>query len=113
MKLLGMNSLSLSLYGSTALVDLDRFFSFLIHAQSVVLLGQMISPSQGRYVYIEQHKYGIYAHRHPCFGWDSKPRSQCSSGAKTIHVLGRAVTLIDVNSLHCPATNLKTLMKHL
>jgi hypothetical protein len=43
----------LSIYGSTALVDLGRFFSFLIHTQSVGLLGRGISPSQGRYLHTE------------------------------------------------------------
>jgi hypothetical protein len=41
----------LSIYGSTALVDLGRFFSFLICTQSVGLLGRGISPSQGRYLH--------------------------------------------------------------
>jgi hypothetical protein len=33
------------IYGSTSLVDLDRFFSFLIYTQSVGFLGRGISPS--------------------------------------------------------------------
>jgi hypothetical protein len=33
-------SIYLSIYGSTALVDLGCFFSFLIFTQSVVLLGR-------------------------------------------------------------------------
>jgi hypothetical protein len=41
----------LSIYGSTALVDLGRFFSFLICTQSIGLLGWRISPSQGRYLH--------------------------------------------------------------
>jgi hypothetical protein len=36
-------------------VDLGRFFSFLIYTQSVGLLGQGISPSQGRYLHIDIH----------------------------------------------------------
>jgi hypothetical protein len=43
-----------SIYGSTALVGLGRFFSFLIYTQSVGLLGRVISPSQGRYLHTEQ-----------------------------------------------------------
>jgi hypothetical protein len=35
------------LYGSTALLGLGCFFSFLIYTQSVGLLGRRISPSQG------------------------------------------------------------------
>jgi hypothetical protein len=43
----------LSVCGSTALVDLGRFFNFLIYAQSVGLLGRGISPSQDRYLHTE------------------------------------------------------------
>jgi hypothetical protein len=46
----------LSIYGSLALVDRVRLFSFLIHAQSVGLFGRGISPSQGRFLQIEQYK---------------------------------------------------------
>jgi hypothetical protein len=38
-------SIYLSIYGSTALVDLGRFFSFLIYTKSVRLLGRGISLS--------------------------------------------------------------------
>jgi hypothetical protein len=37
----------LSIYGSTALVDLGGFFNFLIYMQSVRFLGRRISLSQG------------------------------------------------------------------
>jgi hypothetical protein len=40
-------------YGYTALVDIDRFFSFLIYIQSVGLIGRGISPPQGRYLHTE------------------------------------------------------------
>jgi hypothetical protein len=39
------NNKYLSIYGSTALMDLGRFFSFLILSQSVGLLGRGISLS--------------------------------------------------------------------
>jgi hypothetical protein len=39
---------AMTIYVSTALVDLGRFFSFLIYTQSVGLLGRGISPSRGR-----------------------------------------------------------------
>jgi hypothetical protein len=71
-----------STYGSTALVDLGRFFSFLIYTLSVGLLGRRISPSQGRYLHTEQHNHRINAHRHPCLEWDSIPRPQCSRGRR-------------------------------
>jgi hypothetical protein len=41
--------------GSTAIVDLGRRFSFLIHIQSVGLLGRGISPSQGHYLHTDIH----------------------------------------------------------
>jgi hypothetical protein len=71
---------NLSIYGSTALVGLGPFFSFLIYTQSVGLLGRRISPSQGRYLRTDWHKQRINAHRHPWLEWNSNPRSQFSSG---------------------------------
>jgi hypothetical protein len=44
------------IYGSTALVDLGHFFSFLIYTQSVGHLGRGISPLQGHYLHTGQHK---------------------------------------------------------
>jgi hypothetical protein len=41
------------MHGSTALVDLGRFFTFLIYTQWVGLLGRGISLSQGRYQHTE------------------------------------------------------------
>jgi hypothetical protein len=38
-------AIMLSIYGSTALVDLGRYFSLLSYTQSVGLLGWAISPS--------------------------------------------------------------------
>jgi hypothetical protein len=54
------------------------FFSFVIFfTQTVGLLGQVISPSQGRYLHIGQYNKRTY--RHPRFEWDSKPRYQRSN----------------------------------
>jgi hypothetical protein len=69
-----------SLCGSTILEDLGRFFSFLIYTKSAGLLWRWISPSQGRYLHIEQHKHRMNAHRHPCLKWHSKSKSQWSKG---------------------------------
>jgi hypothetical protein len=44
------------------LLDLGRFISFLIHIQTVGLLGRGISPSQGCYLHTGQHKHKINAH---------------------------------------------------
>jgi hypothetical protein len=57
-------------------------FSFLILGQSVGLFWRGISPSQSRYLHSEQHKHRINSDTHPCFEWDSNPRSQCSSGRR-------------------------------
>jgi hypothetical protein len=69
----------LSIYDSTALVDLGYFFSFSIYTQTVGLLGRLISPSQGRYLHTGQQKPRSNAHRHRCLVWDSNPWSECSS----------------------------------
>jgi hypothetical protein len=53
-------------------------FSFLILRQSVGLLERGISLSQGRYLY----KHSTNTDKHPCLEWDSKPRSQRSSGRR-------------------------------
>jgi hypothetical protein len=75
-------ALTLSIYGSIALVDLGRFFSFLTYTQSIGLLWRGISPSQSRYIHTEQHKHRINAHGQPRLEWDSNPRSQCSIGRR-------------------------------
>jgi hypothetical protein len=43
----------LSIYGSTALVDLGRFFSLLIYTQTAEILGWGISPPQGHYLHTD------------------------------------------------------------
>jgi hypothetical protein len=48
---------------------------FLIYTQSVGLLGQGISPLQGRYLCTEGHKHRINAYRYLCLELDSNPRS--------------------------------------
>jgi hypothetical protein len=80
-------SIYLSIYGSTALVDLGSFFSFLIYTQSVGLLGRGISPSQGRYLHKKKHQHRINAHRHPCIEWESNPRAPAFERGKTVHAL--------------------------
>jgi hypothetical protein len=47
-----------------------------------------------------QHKHKINAHRHPCLKWDSNPRSQCLSGRRQVHGLGRPAIVIGT-SLFC------------
>jgi hypothetical protein len=84
----------LFIYGCTVLVDLGRFFSFLIYTQSVGLLGRGISPSQGNYLHREQHKHRINAHRHtpmPRVGFE--PTILVFERAKTVHALARAATV--------------------
>jgi hypothetical protein len=74
--------LSVCLWLYSPLLDLGRFFSFLIYTQSVGLLGRGISQPSGHYLHTGQHRHGINAHRHPRLEWDSNPRSQCSSRRK-------------------------------
>jgi hypothetical protein len=79
-------SLFLSIYVwlYSPLLNLGRFFSFLIYTQSVGLLERGISPSQGRYLHTGQHKQRINAH----------------TGQTGIHALDRAATVIGKNFLH-------------
>jgi hypothetical protein len=81
-----------------ALVDLGRFFSFLIYTQSVGLLGREMSQSQGRYLHTEQNKHRINAQT--CM-----PRVEFEltipafEREKTVHAFDRAATVIDSNCI--------------
>jgi hypothetical protein len=86
-------SSEICLFGFIALVDLGRFFSFLIYTQSIGLLGRGISPSQGRYLHTEQHNLGINADKHPCLEWDS-----VFERAKTVHAFDSAANVIRCSS---------------
>jgi hypothetical protein len=83
-----------SIYGSTPFVGPWPLFQFLdLFTQSVALLGRGISPSQGRYLHIGQHKQNKriqtsipqvgFEHTIPVFKW-----------TKTVHALDRAATVI-------------------
>jgi hypothetical protein len=81
-------SIYVSIYGSKALVDLGRFFSFR-------LLGQGISPLQGRYLHAEQHKQNKRTHTSmPRVGFE--PTIPVFERAKTVHALDRAVTVTGI-----------------
>jgi hypothetical protein len=85
----------LSIYGSTALCwALATFSVFWPSTQSLGLLGRVISPSQGRYLHIGQHKHRINAQRHPCF----KPRGQWSAmnGRQTYIISIIVITVISL-----------------
>jgi hypothetical protein len=71
--------LSIYLWLYSSLLYLSRLFSLLILYTLDRTPWTGISLSEGRYLHTEQHKYRINAHRHPCFVWDSNPRSQRSS----------------------------------
>jgi hypothetical protein len=86
--------LSLSLYGSTALLNLCRFFSFLIVYTVDRATVRGISPSQSRYLHTEQHKQNKHTqYRHSWLEWDSNPDLSVRE-AKTVHTLESAVTVI-------------------
>jgi hypothetical protein len=76
------------------LLDPGLFFSFgNIFTQTAILLGRVISPSQGRYLHIGQHKHktNTYTDIHALSGiriHDPSVR------AKTIHALHRGATVI-------------------
>jgi hypothetical protein len=53
-----------------------------LHTQSVGIIGRGISPSQGLYLHIGQHKHRINTYNHPGLEWDSNPRPQRSSGRR-------------------------------
>jgi hypothetical protein len=79
----------LSIYLSMALQPFFErwpFFSFFL-LYTVPEWG--IKPSQVLYLYTEQHKHRINAHRHPFFEWDSNPRPQRSSGRRLFCVRPR------------------------
>jgi hypothetical protein len=81
------------------LLDLDRFFSFLIHTQSVGLLERGISPSQGRYLPTEQHKHRINAQT-SMLRVGFEPTIPVFERAKTVHALHRAAAGIGSRWIH-------------
>jgi hypothetical protein len=79
--------------GSTALVDLGRFFSFLILTESVWIHGLGISPSQSCSLHTEQHKQNKRTQTSmPWVGFE--PPSPVFERAKMVHALDRAATVI-------------------
>jgi hypothetical protein len=75
------------------LLDLGRFFSFLI----LYAVGR--TPWTGdqpiaRPLPTHRTTQTQKKSRHPCLKWDSNPQSQCLRGAKTVHVLDRADTVV-------------------
>jgi hypothetical protein len=80
-------------YGSTALVGLGLFFSFLIYTQSVGLLGWGISPSRGHYLHTEQNKQKKRAQTLMTgVGFDTAV--QVFERAKRGHALDRVATVV-------------------
>jgi hypothetical protein len=77
-------SIYLSMYLSMALqsfVGPWPLFQFLnpIHSRTPWTGDQ---PVVSRYLHTKQHKHRIKAHKYSCLEWDSKPRSQFSSGRR-------------------------------
>jgi hypothetical protein len=91
-------------YGSTALCwALAAFAVSWSFTQSVGLLGQEISPSQGRYLHTGQHEHRINAHKYPSFKLRFEPTIPVFERANRVHALDRAATAIDL----LPTTYLK------
>jgi hypothetical protein len=78
----------LSIYGSTALVDLNRFLSFLTPWEGDQPVARPLPTHRTTRT---QNKR---THRHPCLEWDSNPGHQCSSGRRRLHALDRAIVVI-------------------
>jgi hypothetical protein len=75
-------------------------FQFLdLFAQSVVLLGRGISPSQDRYLHTGQHKQRIKAHTYIHASSVIRTHDP-TERARTVHALDRALTVIGLSSLH-------------
>jgi hypothetical protein len=81
------HALDIYIYGSTALVDLGRFFSFLIYTQLVGLLGQRISPLQGYYLQNKRTQTSM-----PRVGFELT--TPVFEQVKTAHASDRAATVI-------------------
>jgi hypothetical protein len=74
-------------------LNLGRFFSFFFFSQSVVLLGRGISPSQGLYLHIGQHKQNKSTQTSMPQVW-FEPTIPIFERAKIVHALDRAATVI-------------------
>jgi hypothetical protein len=82
-------SIYLSIYGCTALVDLGGFSVPESYTQSVGLLGRGMSPSQGRYLHIVQHKQNKRTETSmPRVGFE--PTISVFERVKMVHVLDRS-----------------------
>jgi hypothetical protein len=84
----------LSIYRSTAPVDLGSVYSFLIHTESVGLLGRGISPSQGRYLHTVEHKTYSKRTQTSLLRMRFEPTIPVFERAKTVHALDHAATII-------------------
>jgi hypothetical protein len=70
-------------YSEKTLLDLGRFFSFLIFYTVGRTPWKGDQPvSRPLPTHTGQHKHRTNAYRHPCLKWDSNPRSQCFSGQR-------------------------------
>jgi hypothetical protein len=85
--------LCIYIYGSTALVELGRFFSSLIHTQSVRRLGRGITPSQGHYLHTGQHKQNKRAET-SMPRVEFEPTTPVFERAKAVHASEGVATLI-------------------
>jgi hypothetical protein len=76
-------SLSIYLQLYSPLLGLGLFFSLLIlYTISRTPLTRDQPFARSLYLYTGQHKHRINAQRHPCFEWDSNPRSEYLSGRR-------------------------------
>jgi hypothetical protein len=97
-----LDNKELSVCSSTAIVNLVRFFSFLIYTQSVGLLGRGMSLSQGRYLHTEHHKHRINTRKTFMPRVGLEPTIPVFGLAKTVHALDRAATVIGLIKNYTP-----------
>jgi hypothetical protein len=93
---------SIYLWLYSPLLDLGRFFSFLDYTQRVGPLGPGISPSQGLYLYTEQHKRAQAQNKRKqtSLPWTGIEHTiPAFERAKTVHALDRAATAISLIKL--------------
>jgi hypothetical protein len=86
-------------YSEKTLLDLYRFFSFLIfHTVHKTLWkgDQPIARPLPAHTHTVQHRHRINAYRHPCLKWNSNPRSSVLARRERVYASDSAATMIGV-----------------
>jgi hypothetical protein len=87
--------LSIYIWLYSPLLDLGRFFRFFnFYIVSTTSWAGDQPVARPLPTHTGQHKDRINSHKHPCLEWDSNPWSSAFQGAKTVHALECAATVI-------------------